>query len=324
MKRNLYLGWPYPFEDKYVRPSMFEYNIVFEHSVYNEPVMKSMMPNDTVYITMIRSPWEQFKSSYNYFGLGKIAGVQPESDISKYLRNIEGFDAVYKSPENNEKRWCFPDGFSMTRNIISHCLGMPLGFPRGRADISNNVSAVRTYIQNLDENFMLIMIADYFYESLVLLRRLMCWSLEDILFHNANLKSYNFKSLPPKGKLFEIHQNWSKVDYMLFEYFNKTFWRKVADNGEDFKQEVDHFRLVQLMVDRFCFVENSWLFPRRYLTIPGSRFNEAFNITGEECYLMHDHMLPLLWERYYQAEGLEPEKFRVLKYRQKPPVGCSI
>ena len=324
VKRNLYLGWPYPFEKKFARPSKFQYNIVFEHSVYNGPVMKSVVPNNSVFITMIRSPWEQFKSSYNYFGLGKVAGVHPDSDIRKFLRNIEAYDAIYKSPENNEKRWCFPDGFSMTRNIMSHCLGMPLGFPEGRDDISDNVTAVKRYIEHLDENFLRVMIADYFYESLVLLRRLMCWTLKDILFHKANLNSYDYKSLPPKGNLFQIHQNWSKVDYLLFEYFNKTFWRKIADEGENFKQEVDHFRLVQLTVDRFCFLENNWIFPKSYLQIPSSRFSDAFNVTGEECYLMHDHMLPLLWERYYETEGLKPEKFRNLKYRPKPYVGCSI
>ena len=324
VKRNLYLGWPYPFEKKYVRPSKSEYNILFEHSVYNGPVMKSVMPNDTVFITMIRNPWEQFKSSYNYFGLGKIAGVRPGNDINKYLRNIEAYETVYKSPENNARRWCFPDGFSMTRNIMSHCLGMPLGFPKGWDNISNNFSAIRSYIQHLDENFLLIMIADYFYESLVLLRRLMCWTLKDVLFYQANLKSYDFKSLPPKGRLFEIHQNWSKVDYMLFEYFNKTFWKKVADQGKNFKQEVDHFRLVQLTVDRFCFVESGWLFPKNYLTIPSSRSNDPFNVTGEDCYMMRTYMLTLLWERYYQNEGLEPEKFRELKNRPKPSVGCSI
>lgn len=324
LKRNLYLGWPFPFEKKFVRPSRFEYNILFEHSVYNGPEMKLLMPNDTVFITMIRSPWEQFKSSYNYFSLGGIAGVKQEDNINEYLRNIEGYEAVYKSPENNAKRWCFPDGFSMTQNIMSHCLGMPLGFPEGRDDIRNDSVAIRSFIKHLDETFLLVMIADYFYESLVLLRRLMCWSLKDILFHHANLNSYHYKSFPAKGEYFEIHRNWSNVDYVLFEYFNKTFWEKIAGQGQDFQREVDHFRLVHLAVDRFCFVENSWLFPKRYITIPGSKFNNSFNVTGEDCNMMYTYMLTLLWERHYQDEGLEPEQFRELKDRPKPSFGCSV
>ena len=323
-KRNLYLGWPFPFEKKYVRPSKFEYNILFEHSIYNGPAMESLMPNDTVYITMIRSPWEQFKSSFNYFSLGKLSGVVPEDDIEEYLTNIDKYEAVYKSAENNEKRWCFPDGFSLTENIMSHCLGMPLGFPEGREDIRNNSVAVRSIIKDLNNRFLLIMIADYFYESLVLLKRLMCWNLKDILFHHANIRMYDYKSVPAEGKYFEVHKNWSRIDYMLFEYFNETFWQKIASEGEDFCQEVDHFRLVHLTVDRFCFVENSWLFPTKYVTIPSSRFSSSFNVTGHDCNLMYTYILNLLWERYYEDEGLQPEQFVELKDRPKPPVGCSI
>ena len=323
-KRNLYLGWPYPFEMQYVRPSKSEYNILFEHSVYNEPVMKSLMTNDTVFITMIRNPWEQFKSSFNYFHLGEISGVIPDNNINEYLTNIEQYEAVYKSSKNNAKRWCFPDGFSMTRNILSHCLGMPLGFPEGREDISNDSIAIRSFIKHLDENFLLIMIADYFYESLVMLKRLMCWSFKDILFRQANINMYKYKSMPAEGKYFDIHKNWSRVDYVLFEYFNETFWQKVANQGPDFKQEVDHFRLVHMVVDRFCFVENSWLFPTRFITIPSSQFNPPFNVSGDDCNMMYTYMLPVLWERYYQDEGLKPEWFKDLKDRPKPPLGCSI
>ena len=323
-KRNIYLGWPYPFEKQYVRPSKIKYNILFEHSVYNGPVMKSVMANDTVFITMIRSPWEQFKSSFNYFRLGDISGLASDDDMNEYLSDIEQYEEVYKSSKNNEKRWCFPDGFSMTRNILSHCLGMPLGFPKGREDISHDPSAVASFIKHLHENFLLIMIADYFYESLVLLKRLMCWSLKDIVFRRANINSYKFKSVPAEGKYFEIHRNWSRIDYLLFEHFNKTFWKKVANQGSDFKQEVDHFRLVHLVVDRFCFVENSWLFPTKYLTIPSSQFNPVFNVSGEECSMMTTYMLPMLWERYYQDEGLTPESFKDVNKRPKPPIGCSI
>jgi hypothetical protein len=65
------------------------------------------------------------------------------------------------------------DGFSVTKNLMAQCLGMPLGFPYGRADISNNLHAVQDYIQNLDEEFSLVMIVEYFHESLILFKRLM-------------------------------------------------------------------------------------------------------------------------------------------------------
>ena len=47
-------------------------------------------------------------------------------------------------------------------------------------------------------------------------------------------------------------------------------------------------------------------------------------MTGHDCNLMYTYILNLLWERYYEDEGLQPEQFVELKDRPKPPVGCSI
>ena len=51
---------------------------------------------------------------------------------------------------------------------------MFLGFDEAE---SGNLQAIKDYINFIDKQFMLVMISDYFDESLILLRRLMNWSM---------------------------------------------------------------------------------------------------------------------------------------------------
>lgn len=326
VKRNLYLGWPFPIEKSDIRSSKYEYNILMEHSIYNKTFMKDIMPNDTVFITSIRSPWEHFKSTYNYFAVGEIGNV-PNEDVSIYLSNISYYNDFYMSPEKNNRRYCIPEGFSITRNLQSHCLGFPLGFPKGREDIGSDLEAIQKYIKVLADEFSLVIIVDHFAESLVLLKRVMCWSFKDIVYHHSNAGNYKdgrTKTLKPEGPLFEIHKNWSHVDYILFDHFNKTLWKKIIAEGTDFYDELQQFKLIQLLVERFCFVETMWKFPESFITIPSSKFDSTFNVTGEDCSLMNTYMLPMLWAKFYQQEGLEPEDLGDTQNRPKPKKGCSI
>lgn len=324
VKRNLYLGWPFPLQITDIRTSKSEFNILAEHSIFNYTFMKSLMPNDTKFITILRNPWDQFKSTFNYFDIGEIAHVPGES-VREYLEHIEYYDKVYTAPENNWKRWCIPDGFSLTRNILSHCLGMPLGFPRGSQDIQeyNHSLAITDYIKHLDSSLSFVMIADYFVESLVLLKRIMCWKFKDILYHHSNIGEYrdkNLKDLPANGRLYQIHRNWSSIDYLVFEHFNKTFWEHIRNEGFDFYDEVGQFRGVQAQVDQFCIEDKMWKSPESILTIPDSKFGPTFNVTGEECVLMSTYLLPVLWARHFEKEGVEPEEFP----NQRPAKGCSM
>lgn len=323
VKRNLYLGWPYPLESSDIRPSNYEYNILVEHSVLNYTFMKALMPLNTKFITILRHPWSQLKSAFSYFCIGDIAKV-PNGSFEKFLNNIEFYDKEYSKSENNWHRWCIPDGFSMTRNILAHCMGIPLGFPPGTKSIYGaDNSVVRKYIEELDKTFALVMIADYFVESLVMLKRTMCWKFKDMFYYYSNAGLYGdtgFKNLHAEGNLYIIHRNWSSIDYQLFEYFNKTFWAKVDAEGPAFLEEVEHFKLLQAKVEKFCFVKNMWKEPSSILTIPGSKFEKTFNITGEDCMLMNMYLLPLLWARYFEKEGTQPEDFP----SARPLKGCSM
>lgn len=318
VKNNIYLGWPFIMEKSDYRPSKWSYNIIFEHSIYNESIMSAIMPKDTLYLTIIRHPWSRLVSSYQYFGLDRISEA-PTGNFTEYVKNIEKYDKIFGDPRKHRLRGCFPDHFSVVKNLMGHCLGMPLGFPQGRGNITDNKTAIQEYINFIDQKFSLVMIVEYMYESMVLLKRLMCWKLQDIVHKVSNVIGNHHKFT--KGDNYKIYEKFSHVDFIIYDHFNASFWKKVRDQGPDFYDEVNHFKLVQLTCNQFCFVEKKTNTQGKFLTIPKSRFNDQFNITSEECKMMDKYLLKDLRKQYDKVE--KPKRVEETGEWHEPQRGCS-
>ncbi|KAI8512422.1 hypothetical protein Bbelb_090610 [Branchiostoma belcheri] len=57
---------------------------------------------------------------------------------------------------------------------------------------------------------------EYFDESLVLLKRLMCWTLQDIVyFKRTNVRNHRHEEIQLPPDLQQAHREWSFVDYAL-------------------------------------------------------------------------------------------------------------
>jgi hypothetical protein len=63
-----------------------------------------------IHFIKIREPWRRLVSSYHYFRIAEIGEV-PSANFTEYVRNIEKYDRIYRSPEK--------------------LLGLPSGKPRG-------------------------------------------------------------------------------------------------------------------------------------------------------------------------------------------------
>ncbi|KAK3610898.1 hypothetical protein CHS0354_017500 [Potamilus streckersoni] len=323
--KNIYLGWPFQMKAADFRPSNRPYNILVDHAVYNFTIMQSLMPMNTVFITIIREPYNHFISFFNYFNVKNIANVTGDEPITEYLHNLDKYEHVYKSPEAAKTRYCIPNNFSITKNLLSHCLGMPTGFPMPNSNITGNENLVRKYVKHLDTKFTLVMIMEYFHESLILLKRLLCWSLKDILYHRRNYGNYSIPRSMKQQENIEIYKKWSSADYILYDYFNKTFWRKVRDEAPDFFHEVKYFTKVQKEVSHFCDslrLENPEDIKEKRDTVfkvSGSRFNEPFQVTADFCLLMQSDMFHYLRERF---DKKEPWALEEINRRKEKSQGC--
>ncbi|KAK3737910.1 hypothetical protein RRG08_028535 [Elysia crispata] len=313
MGNRIYHNWPYPMTLRDVRPThRGVYNMILHHAVYTPAVMRALMPADTVYISIMRQPFSHLRSVFRYFNVAEIAGVSgfEQDHLAEYFSDVERYERVYKSP-NAQKRWCIPDGFSVTRNLMSHCHGMPLGFPVGARDISRDAAAIDAYIRQLGRSFELVMIVEHFYESLILLRRFMCWEFKDIVFVTSNVAPTQ-KGIP-KTKTYprhieEFHKRWSYADYRLYDYFNSTLWSHISRHGTGFHQEVKAFKAVQKRVEKYCLDvysrdNQSEKLPAH--TEASSKWSRRFYINAEDCRALGPQPIKMLIKMKQESEILD-------------------
>ena len=294
---KLYVGWPYQTLPMYYRPTKTgEYNILCEHSVYNKTILKELMPKDTVYITSMREPFVQFKSMFNYYNVDKKVGISDKTDpITIYLNNVNYYEEIYKSHDLQKTRHCIPDNFSMTYNLMSFNLGFPTGAMGLTQDLSNDESAIKSWLDDISRTFQHVLIVEYFEESLVLLRRKLCWTWRDIIYKTGNnVLKYPWKSQEnPNNR--KIYEQWSKVDVILYDHFNRTFWEKVKQE-RDLHEEVAAFKETLINVNAFCKTgQGSYI-------VPANPWTKQLTITQDMCLTWHK-MLKVIKEKYENMES---------------------
>ncbi|XP_070547654.1 galactosylceramide sulfotransferase-like [Ptychodera flava] len=199
------------------------FNIIASHMTYNRPELDKVVPNAT-YITIIRSPVKRFESAFAFFkyasevGLNKRENALKEfmKEPDKYVNKIGGRKGVF------------------LRNGMSVILGFDHRF-------HDNDSAINEMIDRLDRELDLVLISDYFDESLVLLKKALCWKLDDLLYISKFIRT-DSKRYPISKSVAKKILKWNKADVKLYEHFNQTFWKKVHSYGTDFYEDVREYR----------------------------------------------------------------------------------
>ncbi|XP_070546758.1 galactosylceramide sulfotransferase-like isoform X2 [Ptychodera flava] len=211
---------------QYQRPpsnQSIHFNIIASHLRYNRPELDKVVPNAT-YITIIRNPIHRFESA---FGFNNYAS---KLKLTKSKNPLEEF---MKNPDKYVKRIR-----GVTRDLLRNGMSFSLGFDH-RFDDSD--SAINEMIDKLDNELDLVLISDYFEESLVLLKNVLCWKFDDILYISKRIRSENRRYMISKSVADRILK-WNKADVKLYEHFNYTFWKKVNIYGADFYKELQEYR----------------------------------------------------------------------------------
>ena len=198
-------------------------------------------PESSKYVTILRNPVDHFESTFNYYQLGRTFGfgTDPVNSLENFLdRPLSFFNIFNNSYDKNR--------ISFIRNLMTFDLGLSHRY-------FQNYTAVKNYIQFLNKEFDLVMIMDYFDESLVLLKRLLCWEIDDILYVKLNERKDNEKATRLSGRVHYNIRRWNKADVLLFNYFNATFWKKVEKKGSGFYEDLSAFRERRLKIQKLCF-----------------------------------------------------------------------
>ncbi|XP_066278512.1 galactosylceramide sulfotransferase-like [Branchiostoma lanceolatum] len=233
------VGWP-----NFLKPEDFipsadgTYNVLVDHTVYHRQLLDHLMPPDTVYISILRHPLAQLRSVFNWYGLAiDFHGLEGPDPVASFLENPKKFQIPFAIAKHTPH--------TLAQNLMAYDLGFPLG-------LSDDQSFVDEFIQKMSREIDLVLILEHYAESLVLLRRMMCWTLKDILYDVVPKNGRRYQKPTTNTTLIQMHRQWSNVDYQLFDYFNATLWRKIQQEDQDFHQEVRHFEKVLQSTTTYC------------------------------------------------------------------------
>ena len=311
------LGWPYPLVPGMYRPNKTQtYDILCEHTVYDDITFPALMPPDTVFTASIRLPEHHFRSAFSYFRVAQLAKIPGENTIKEFLKDPYKWDKIYIS---TKKGMCVPNYVSIVHNAQAFDLGFPMGFPTRRnkyVDQTNNSTAVLSWLETIKKRFKLMIIVEYMNESLVLWRRYMCWDLLDILYLSRNPNNPTRAPLivNDDDAVTQAIRNFSSIDFALYEHYNKTLWANIEMEGPEFWDEVDTFKRVMTNITRFC---SGGTLKQKVLIFDKSKWHKAFNYTTSDCKLLANRLMPELRTRYNNINAIVP----IVKPRPAGP-GC--
>lgn len=260
-------------------------DIICNHAIYNKKVFTEFMGFDTTYIGILRDPVNQWSSATFFYGF-----IEYLRDLlGEHLEDRQLLSAVLEEPS------IFHD-CPHTHNSMFEDLGLSI-------KDSVNQSAVENYLRLLDNEISLVMIMEYFDESLILMKRLLCWDIKDIMYVPLNINSEKMKrkiNLTDKDQHNLFKYNYA--DFRLYVHFKEKFFNRIKQSGNNFLAEVKYFQNARKSVTEYCKrCQSSNFSSCTDLKILSSEWSEQFIITGKDCRFMMTQEESLLVELMNKA-----------------------
>ena len=120
------------------------------------------------------------------------------------------------------------------------------------AKFMDNMTAVDNKIAEIDKTFHLVMMAEQFDESMVLLKDLLCWDYSDVINFKLNARKES-KKIGLSDAARDALKEYLAADYRLYNYFKKKFSVKLQQFGQTrLEQELTVLRLSNDEMKKRC------------------------------------------------------------------------
>ncbi|XP_029442588.1 galactose-3-O-sulfotransferase 2-like [Rhinatrema bivittatum] len=234
--RGTHLNYPHYFNASYVQDfspyKKNKFNIMLHHMRFRQSEIEKVMPNDSFYFSILRNPVHLMESSFAYFN--EAQAFQKAETLDKFLDQPLQF---YNASDRQS---------GIVKNLMTFDFGFNNNGNSSAKDAQLNIEA----IENM---FDLILIAEYFDESMVLLKEALCWNLDDVVYFPLNSRSKQRRT-PLSNNTIEKIKSWNKLDWELYIHFNRTFWARIDQTigRERMQQEVKKLHKRREELARTC------------------------------------------------------------------------
>ncbi|XP_047389894.1 galactose-3-O-sulfotransferase 4 [Sciurus carolinensis] len=288
------------------------FHILCHHMRFNLKEVLQVMPSDSFFFSIVRDPAALARSAFSYykstssafrkapslaaFLANPRAFYRPGGRGDYYARNLLWFDfGLPFPPEKRTKRGNPKDPNSRQLHVLPSGTGpqaqildpnavlQPIstvadGHSQAASPTSFNLgssSFIQWGLAWLDSVFDLVMVAEYFDESLVLLADALCWGLDDVVgfMHNAQAGGEQGLRTVSNGGLTAEEQQltararaWNNLDWALYVHFNRSLWARIEQYGQRrLKQAVAELRARREAMAKHCLLGGKAVDPK-YIT----------------------------------------------------------
>ncbi len=296
------LDWPRPPQN--FLPSRKEsgkFDVQVLHTMYDKKSWDELLEPGYKRISIIRYPWKQFKSYFSFFNMA--------NKMTYFTRNtsqtsVELLEKFLRHPIEYVRI-----AYTQSRNVQAFNFGYT---PSWREP--PNPKKEDQFLQELAREMDLVLVTDYFYHSMILLKEEMCWSLYDVIIglKNENKHPFFYDELKHINEepLEYLYRQWATLDYKMYNLFNQSFWRKV-NKIEKIEQKVESYSKVIKAVYNFCSKKQR----RKSFTNQSDESKKVFSVNSESNYwketfsISRDfcHILDL--ETKYYVNALKEERY---------------
>nr|XP_046236817.1 galactose-3-O-sulfotransferase 4 isoform X2 [Scatophagus argus] len=263
------LGYPLPFNAHRVKgyrgPRAVEFHIMGNHMRFNKLEVEKVMPADTFYFSIIRDPVALAESSFAYY-----KEVAPAFRKTKGLGDFADDPKKYYDPHLRNNHYA--------RNLLWFDFGMD-------HNANFSVALAQRGQAMIHRAFNLILVSEYFDQSMILLRHALCWPLDAVVSFSLNARQQKpggaggisgswvgkaaaaagvggrggrsqAKTMPNLSLTEEQKEKlrqWNALDWYLYKAFNRTFWKEIDRFGHaQMEQEVALLRMRRKDLARVC------------------------------------------------------------------------
>ena len=281
---------------KFVVGNSKKYNMHGQHSRYDKNVIPQILLAPYANVTFVRHPVIHLRSWLYAYKLVQSLRLKGPDPVVDFLSNLD----VYR-----ERR-----GVKRTKNPMANELRMDT--------ISDENSLLfQQSLREIDRTFI-IGLTEYYTESLVLLKRRLCWDLRDVIHVPLRRTGYQRPVEDRENKLLGMACAWSNLDCQLYDYFNRSFWEAISKEGPGFHDEVTHLNRILARTFDYCtsiyhHLKNNSEHIEELddttppLTFRSSEWNERFDIRVVDCALMRAGVARLEHLSFYIQNKAECE-----------------
>ena len=251
-RNDVRFNWPAPFSHQYVqlpRLRTGKADMLNLHSVLNYPELRKVMKSGFRLVTILREPVSQFRSMFYYLGLPKHYGLTNYTDpVAEFMKDPYKYHHFKPYLKVGREKY-------FEENLIRNGNLYDLDFAHFKTNGGGGTErGLKDFIKFLENAFHLVMITEKYDQSLLLLKKLMCWQFMDIVYAKKHVNPHlQNSSAVLANQTAESIRAWNRDDRLLYQHFSKRLDRIIAtQDQQQFNEDLNNFRKLNILVLKYC------------------------------------------------------------------------